>query len=89
MPSNPTSNLSKESIKTGVTDMLRAAYRKTIQTATPQQIYNALALTIKEHVSANWLATHEHFKNADVKFPGLAYFFDFVSILYREMQLAY
>ena len=60
-------NLSKETIKSGVTDMLRTAYRKTIATATPQQIYNALALTIKEHVSANWLATHEHFDKADVK----------------------
>ena len=69
MPSHPISNptLSKESIKSGVTDMLRTAYRKTIQTATPQQIYNALALTLKEHVSANWLATHEHFEKADVK----------------------
>ena len=59
--------LSKEIIKSGVTDMLRTAYRKTIQTATPQQIYNALALTIKEHVSENWLATHDYFETADVK----------------------
>jgi len=59
--------LSKEAIKNGVTDMLRTAYRKTIQTATPQQIYNALALTLKEHISANWLATHEHFEKTDVK----------------------
>jgi len=67
MPSHHIPNLSKETIKSGVTDMLRTAYRKTIQTATPQQIYNALALTLKEHVSANWLATHEHFEKADVK----------------------
>jgi len=60
-------NLTKDSIKTGVVDMLRTAYRKTIQNATPQQVYNALALTIKEHVSANWLSTHEYFERADVK----------------------
>jgi len=59
--------LTKESIKNGVTDMLRTAYRKTIQTATPQQVYNALALTIKEHVSGNWLATHDYFEASDVK----------------------
>jgi len=59
--------LSKEQIKSGVTDMLRTAYRKTVATATPQQIYNALSLTIKEYVSENWLATHEHFEKSDVK----------------------
>jgi len=67
MAAIPIANLSKEAIKNGVADMLRTAYRKTIQTATPQQIYNALALTIKEHVSANWLATHEYFEKTDVK----------------------
>jgi len=67
MAAIPIPNFSKETVKSGVADMLRTAYRKTIQTATPQQIYNALALTIKEHVSANWLATHEHFEKTDVK----------------------
>ncbi|MCL2364498.1 MAG: glycogen/starch/alpha-glucan phosphorylase [Defluviitaleaceae bacterium] len=59
--------LTKDQIKSGVTDMLRTAYRKTVSTATPQQIYNALSLTIKEYVSAHWLATHEHFEKSDVK----------------------
>jgi len=59
--------LSKDIIKNGVVDMLRTAYRKTIQTATPQQIYNALALTIKEHVSEKWLNTHDFFEESDVK----------------------
>jgi len=59
--------LTKDQIKSGVTDMLRTAYRKTVATATPQQIYNALSLTIKEYVSEHWLATHEHFEKADVK----------------------
>ena len=59
--------IKKETIKNGVTDMLRTAYRKTIHTATPQQIYNALALTIKEYVSGHWLATHDYFEKADVK----------------------
>ncbi|MCL2499680.1 MAG: glycogen/starch/alpha-glucan phosphorylase [Defluviitaleaceae bacterium] len=59
--------LSKEHIKSGVVEMLRTAYRKTVATATPQQIYNALALTIKDHISENWLATHEQFEKFDVK----------------------
>ena len=59
--------LSKEQIKSGVVDMLRTTYRKTVTTASPQQIYNALALTIKEYVSENWLKTHEHFEKSDVK----------------------
>ncbi|MCL2203532.1 MAG: glycogen/starch/alpha-glucan phosphorylase [Defluviitaleaceae bacterium] len=59
--------LSKEDIKSGVVEMLRTAYRKTVSNASPQQIYNALALTIKEYVSEHWIATHEHFEKADVK----------------------
>ncbi|MCL2571160.1 MAG: glycogen/starch/alpha-glucan phosphorylase [Defluviitaleaceae bacterium] len=67
MSQPPIPKLTKETIKSGVADMLRTAYRKTIQTATPQQIYNALALTIKEYVSQNWLTTHDYFEKADVK----------------------
>jgi len=59
--------VSKEQIKAGVIEHLRKAYRKTIATASNAQIYNALAMTIKDLVSENWIATHEQFDKADVK----------------------
>ena len=60
-------NFTKDSVKHGLVEMLRTAFRKTIQTATPQQIYNALALTIKDHLAEHWIATHEYFEKHDSK----------------------
>ncbi|MCL2387040.1 MAG: glycogen/starch/alpha-glucan phosphorylase [Defluviitaleaceae bacterium] len=59
--------LTSKQIKDGVIENLRVAYRKTIATASNAQIYNAVAMTIKDHVSDNWIATHDYFDKADVK----------------------
>jgi len=59
--------LTKEQVKDGVVGNLRTLYRKTIATASNAQIYNALAMTIREYVSANWIATHDYFEKENVK----------------------
>ncbi|MCL2216560.1 MAG: glycogen/starch/alpha-glucan phosphorylase [Defluviitaleaceae bacterium] len=59
--------ITKNQIKEGVIENLRTAYRKTIATASNTQIYNALAMTIKDVVSDNWIATHDYFEKSDVK----------------------
>ena len=59
--------LTKEQIKEGFVENLRSSYRKTVATASNMQIYNALAMTIKDHVSENWIKTHEYFDKVDVK----------------------
>ncbi|MCL1844159.1 MAG: glycogen/starch/alpha-glucan phosphorylase [Defluviitaleaceae bacterium] len=59
--------LTRAQIKDGVIEHLRTAYRKTIATAGNEQIYNALAMTIKDYVSDNWIATHDYFEKSDVK----------------------
>ncbi|MCL1862609.1 MAG: glycogen/starch/alpha-glucan phosphorylase [Defluviitaleaceae bacterium] len=59
--------LTKKHIKDGVIENLRTAYRKTIASASNEQIYNAVAMTIKDLVSENWIKTHEHFEKNDVK----------------------
>jgi len=64
--SKPTT-LTTAQIKDGVIEHLRTAYRKTIATASNAQIYNAVAMTIKDIVSDNWIATHDHFKAEGVK----------------------
>ena len=62
-----TPKLTKAQVKDGVVGNLSTAYRKTVATASNAQIYNALAMTIKEYVSANWIATHDYFEKNDVK----------------------
>jgi len=59
--------MTKTQIIDGVVGHLRTAYRKTVATASNSQIYNALAVTIKEHVSANWIATHDRLEKQDEK----------------------
>ena len=60
-------SISKAQIKDGIVGHLRTQYRKTIATASDAQLYNALAMTIKDHVSNNWIDTHAHFEKEDVK----------------------
>ena len=62
-----TPKLTKAQVKDGIIGNLSTAYRKTVATASNAQIYNALAMTIKEYVSANWIATHDYFEKNDVK----------------------
>jgi len=62
-----TTTLTRQHIKDGIIENLRTAYRKTIATASNAQIYNAVAMTIKDYVSDNWIATHDYFEKADVK----------------------
>jgi len=64
---NNTPAITKAQIKDGIVENLRTSYRKTIATASNSQIYNALAMTIKDFVSDNWIATHDYFKNNDIK----------------------
>jgi len=57
----------KKQVKDGVTEHLRKEYRKTIANASNAQIYNAVAMTIKDAVVSNWIETHEYFEKANVK----------------------
>ncbi|KAI4461645.1 glycogen phosphorylase [Holotrichia oblita] len=59
--------LTKDEIKRRVTEMVRTVFRKTIETASSQQIYNALAYTIKDYLSDRWIATHDQYESQDVK----------------------
>ena len=65
MPKLPT--LTKAQVKDGVLGNLSSAYRKTVATASNAQIYNALAMTIKEYISTNWIATTDYFEAHDSK----------------------
>ena len=61
-------SLTKEEIKNQIASALRTLYRRTVETASPQQIYGALAFAVKEHVTDNWITTHDQFDEPeDVK----------------------
>jgi len=61
------SAMTKDQVKGGVVGNLKATYRKTVETASDVQIYNALAMTIKQHMSANWIATQDYLEKTNAK----------------------
>ncbi|MCL1997610.1 MAG: glycogen/starch/alpha-glucan phosphorylase [Turicibacter sp.] len=61
-------SLTKEEIREQIETALRTQYRRTIETASPQQIYGALAFAVKEYMSDDWIKTHDQFDEPeDVK----------------------
>ena len=57
----------KKQFQEEVKDNVRALYRRTIDEATPQQIFQAVSFAIKEGIIGDWLATQEEFKEKDPK----------------------
>ena len=57
----------KETFKKEVKHNVRLLYRRTIEEATPQQIFQAVSYAVKEVIVDNWLATQETFQREDPK----------------------
>ncbi len=57
----------KESFKKKVSSNVKRLYRKTMDEATPQQIYQAVSYVVKEDVIDRWIATHKVYKEQNVK----------------------
>ena len=50
--------INKEDFKKSVIYNLKSAYRKNIDEATPGQVYQAVALAVKNEIIDRWIATH-------------------------------
>lgn len=59
--------IDKENFKSQLANNLKTISRKTISTATDQQIYEALVFTLRDYVTDKWLATHEQYDKEDCK----------------------
>ena len=57
----------KAEFKENVADNVKRLYRRTIEDATPQQLYQAVSYAIKDTIIDNWLATQEKYKKEDPK----------------------
>jgi len=58
---------SKDEFKESVKDNVKLLYRKTIEEATPQQVFQAVSYAIKDVIIDNWLKTQKIFKEKDPK----------------------
>ena len=59
--------INKEEFKKDVVYNVKNLYRKTIDEATPQQVYQAVSLSIKDLIIDRWIATQKEFDKKDVK----------------------
>ena len=57
----------KETFKAAVQDNVKALYRKTMDEATPQQIFQAVSYAVKEVIIDDWLASQKAYDEADAK----------------------
>ena len=61
------SKFNKEAFKKSVKDNVKTLYRKSIDEATEQQIYQAVCYAVKDTVIDNWLETQEAYEKQDPK----------------------
>ena len=57
----------KETLKESIIDNMKNLYRKTIDEATPQQVYQAVAYAVKDVIIDQWIATHKAYEENDSK----------------------
>ncbi|MDF2951312.1 MAG: glycogen/starch/alpha-glucan phosphorylase [Anaerocolumna sp.] len=57
----------KELFKENVHEYMKLLYRKTLDEASEQQIFQAVALSIKNTIMDNWMDTHKEYEARDVK----------------------
>lgn len=57
----------KETFKKSVLFNMKNLFRRTVEEATPQQMYQAVAYAVKDVIIDEWIATHKAYEKKDVK----------------------
>ena len=57
----------KALFKNAVIFNVKNMFRRTIDEATPQQIFQAVAYTVKDDIIDQWITTHKEYEKKDVK----------------------
>lgn len=60
-------NLSKEEMKQEIISNVKSLYRKKMEDATPQEIYQAAVFAVKDIITDKWIKTHDEYKKKGVK----------------------
>lgn len=59
--------VNKEEFKKNVVDYMKVLYRKSIDEANQQQLFQAVSYAVKDIVVDQWMATHKEYEKEDVK----------------------
>ena len=72
----------KEAFKKSVKDNVKFLYRKTIEEATQEQIFQAVSYTVKDVIIDNWLATQKAYDEQD---PKIVYYMSMEFLMGRAL----
>ena len=72
----------KEAFKKSVKDNVKVLYRKTIEEATQEQIFQAVSYTVKDVIIDNWLATQKAYDEQD---PKIVYYMSMEFLMGRAL----
>ncbi|POP32609.1 glycogen/starch/alpha-glucan phosphorylase [Lactonifactor longoviformis] len=72
----------KETFKESVKSNVRSLYRKTIDEATPQQIFQAVSYAVKDVIIDNWLKSQKQFDKED---PKIVYYLSMEFLMGRAL----
>ncbi len=75
-------NFDKELFKKDVRDNVKTLYRKTLEEATPQQVFQAVAYTIKDEIVDNWMESQREFEKQD---PKMVYYMSMEFLMGRAL----
>lgn len=72
----------KEIFKKEVINNVKTLFRKTIEEATPQQLFQAVSYAVKEAIIDDWIATQKQFEKDD---PKMVYYMSMEFLLGRAL----
>ena len=72
----------KETFKESVKENVKSLYRKNIEEATPQQIFQAVAYAVEDVIIDNWMATQEAYEKQD---PKIVYYMSMEFLMGRAL----
>ena len=76
------SHFKKEEFKKAVKENVKMLYRKTIDEATQQQIFQAVSLAVKDVIIDNWLANQKQYEKDD---PKIVYYLSMEFLMGRAL----
>lgn len=67
MPDTMKKQFDRETFKEDIIKNVRYRFRKTLEEASEQEIYQAVAYAIKDDIIDNWMETHKEYEEQDAK----------------------
>ena len=67
MATSLTQNFSKEEFKKNEISNCKSLYRKNIEDANQQEVFQAVSYAVKDIIIDKWIATHKEYEKQDVK----------------------